>query len=168
MTEHGIDPVNESRELEPEAADGVWGRPLDDSPAFTVKCEKCGRLDSTLRATVFTYVLSGIVITLRRAGSSGIFCGSCRRKEGIKWSVLTGVLGWWGIPWGPLYTVQSLVHNARGGIQGAEENAEVLEMAGKELAGRGETPEAIRALEQSVKLRDDPEVSQLLGRLRGY
>jgi hypothetical protein len=78
------------------------------------------------------------------------------------------VLGWWGIPWGPLYTVQSLVRNTRGGIQDAEVNAEVLEMAGKELAGRGETPEAIRALEQSVKLRDDPEVSQLLGRLRGY
>jgi len=26
-------------------------------------------------------------------------------------------LGWWGIPWGPIYTIASLVRNARGGYK---------------------------------------------------
>jgi len=27
------------------------------------------------------------------------------------------VLGWWGIPWGPIYTVQVLLNNLRGGVK---------------------------------------------------
>ncbi|MFC1574704.1 hypothetical protein ACFL3Z_01330 [Gemmatimonadota bacterium] len=29
----------------------------------------------------------------------------------------TFVLGWWGIPWGPVYTVQVLARNLRGGLK---------------------------------------------------
>ena len=31
------------------------------------------------------------------------------------YSLVTFLLGWWGIPWGPIYTIQSLVSNLRGG-----------------------------------------------------
>jgi hypothetical protein len=30
-------------------------------------------------------------------------------------SLLTFLLGWWGLPWGPLYTIQALGRNLRGG-----------------------------------------------------
>ena len=143
-------------------------RAQDHTPDVTVKCRKCGKVDSTLRASTFMYVLSAVVITLRRPGSSGIFCSSCRRKEGIKWSLLTGLLGWWGFPWGPIFSVQSIVRNLKGGAQNTQVNAELLKSTGQTLADRGETTEAIQALEQSAKLRDDPEVEQLLGRVRGY
>jgi hypothetical protein len=26
------------------------------------------------------------------------------------------VAGWWGIPWGPIYTIQSVYKNSKGGI----------------------------------------------------
>jgi hypothetical protein len=146
----------------------VWERAPEHSPEVLPKCGKCGKTDSTLRVSAFMYALSAFVITLRRRGSSGIFCQSCRRKEAIKWSLLTGVLGWWGIPWGPIFSVQSIVRNLRGGAQDAELNAELLKAIGKTLAERGETVEATRALEESVKLRDDPEVAQLLGQVHGY
>jgi len=109
-----------------------------------------------------------MVITLRRRGSSGMFCSSCRRKEAIKWSLLTGVLGWWGIPWGPIFTFQSIFRNFKGGAQNKDLNARLLSSTGLTLADRGETSEAIRALEEATRLRSDPEASALLGRIRGY
>jgi hypothetical protein len=30
-------------------------------------------------------------------------------------TLLTILLGWWGIPWGPVYSIQSLVVNLKGG-----------------------------------------------------
>jgi hypothetical protein len=33
----------------------------------------------------------------------------------MPWTLLTIVLGWWGIPWGPVYSIQSLVVNLKGG-----------------------------------------------------
>jgi hypothetical protein len=34
---------------------------------------------------------------------------------GIAYSLISLLLGWWGIPWGPIFTIQALVKNARGG-----------------------------------------------------
>jgi hypothetical protein len=34
---------------------------------------------------------------------------------GLIYSMATLVFGWWGIPWGPVYTIQSLYKNVRGG-----------------------------------------------------
>ena len=31
------------------------------------------------------------------------------------YSLITLLLGWWGIPWGPIYTIQSLSRNMKGG-----------------------------------------------------
>jgi hypothetical protein len=41
--------------------------------------------------------------------------GESRAVKGLRWSLLTLLIGWWGIPWGPIYTVQSLWVNMRGG-----------------------------------------------------
>jgi hypothetical protein len=38
--------------------------------------------------------------------------GSGLRRAG--YTVMTLVFGWWGIPWGPIWTLQALVNNARG------------------------------------------------------
>jgi len=156
-----------SKVSQTEAA-AVWEDAPEAAPDLEVACRKCRKVDSTLRASAFTYVLSAVFLTLRRPASSGIFCRSCRRKEGAKWSLLTGVLGWWGFPWGPILSVQSIVRNLRGGAQDGGLNAELLKAAGQTLADRGESPEAIRAFEASSKLRDDPAVTQLLSQLRGY
>ena len=33
----------------------------------------------------------------------------------LPYTLLSAVLGWWGIPWGPIYTVQSIASNIKGG-----------------------------------------------------
>lgn len=65
---------------------------------------------------IYNYCISLLVVTFRR--SSDVYF--IREHEsalikGIPWTLLTLVMGWWGIPWGPIYTVSSLVVNLKGG-----------------------------------------------------
>jgi hypothetical protein len=41
--------------------------------------------------------------------------GESRYTPGITSFLLTLLLGWWGIPWGPIYTIGNLVTFAQGG-----------------------------------------------------
>jgi len=35
--------------------------------------------------------------------------------KGLPFSLISLVLGWWGIPWGPIWTISTIVTNLRGG-----------------------------------------------------
>jgi hypothetical protein len=60
--------------------------------------------------------ISIVVMTFRRASNVYyIPAGESAVAKGLPWTLLTLVAGWWGIPWGPIYTVQSLVTNFQGG-----------------------------------------------------
>ncbi len=68
------------------------------------------------RFVVFQYCISVIVMTFRR-GSDIYFikAGESAFGRGLGYSLLTLLLGWWGIPWGPIYTIGALVTNFGGG-----------------------------------------------------
>jgi len=36
-------------------------------------------------------------------------------RKGLIWTIITLLLGWWGIPWGPIYTIKALTTNFNGG-----------------------------------------------------
>lgn len=36
-------------------------------------------------------------------------------NPGLKYTFLSLVVGWWGIPWGPIYTIASVAKNFAGG-----------------------------------------------------
>lgn len=131
-----------------------------------VECQRCGRVDQTLRATSFIYTFSIIVMTFRR-GSGGVFCGSCRKKEGLKYSAVSAIFGWWGIPWGPVYTLQALGRNSAGGYQDKELNAELLQAVASNLIDGDDKTGAIAALEESLRLDDNGTVRQALWSLQG-
>ncbi len=65
---------------------------------------------------VFSYTISVIVITLRR-GSDIYFIKSDESsfKYSWKYSLLTLFLGWWGIPFGPIFSLVSFYKNFTGG-----------------------------------------------------
>ena len=65
---------------------------------------------------IFKYCISVVVITFRR-GSDVYFirAGESTVKHSIGYTLLTFFLGWWGIPWGPIYTIGSLFTNLTGG-----------------------------------------------------
>ena len=65
---------------------------------------------------LFQYCISIIVLTFRRP--SDIYFlrqGESAVTKGLPFTLLSLVAGWWGIPWGPIYTIQSVYNNSRGG-----------------------------------------------------
>ena len=64
----------------------------------------------------YMYCVSLLVITFRRNSPVYLIrAGESRVAKGLPWTLLTLLLGWWGIPWGPIYSIQSLITNFKGG-----------------------------------------------------
>ena len=65
---------------------------------------------------VFEYCISLLIVTFKR--SSGIYFfrpGEGTLSKSISFTLLSFFLGWWGFPWGPIYTVAALHTNLSGG-----------------------------------------------------
>src|SRR6266436_5772040 len=65
---------------------------------------------------IFQYCVSVILLKFRRP--SDIYFirqGENAVVKGLPFTLLSLVAGWWGIPWGPIYTIQSIYNNSRGG-----------------------------------------------------
>jgi hypothetical protein len=65
---------------------------------------------------IFEYAISLFVVTLRR--SSDIYfvrAGESAVAKGLPYTLLSLFLGWWGVPWGLIYTPMALVTNLSGG-----------------------------------------------------
>lgn len=74
---------------------------------------------------IYQYCFSIVVMTFKR--SSDIYF--IKREEnaflrGLGYTLFSLVSGWWGIPWGPIYTIGILFRNCCGG---KDVTAEVLE-----------------------------------------
>jgi hypothetical protein len=68
------------------------------------------------RFVLYSYCISVLVLTFRRSSEITFLR---RDQDGagdaIKFSLISGTLGWWGIPWGPIWTIAALITNASGG-----------------------------------------------------
>ena len=65
---------------------------------------------------IYQFCISILVITFKR--SSNIYFISHEQNavvKGLPYTLLSLILGWWGIPWGPIYTIQSMWVNFKGG-----------------------------------------------------
>ena len=68
------------------------------------------------RFVVYQYCVSVLILTFKRPSNVYLI----RHEEnavvkGLPFTLLSLVLGWWGIPWGPIYTIQSIWVNFKGG-----------------------------------------------------
>jgi hypothetical protein len=90
-----------------------------------IKCSSCAKVSAQPRVVVYRSVRSFLLVTLRKP-VTGVFCSECAQKRALKASATTWLLGWWGLPWGPVYSVQALLENMFGGSQPALENARLL------------------------------------------
>lgn len=69
------------------------------------------------RFVVYQYCISvGILSFKRSSGVKMIPPGGSGFLPGIPYSLISLLLGWWGIPWGPIWTLQTLFRNLGGGI----------------------------------------------------
>jgi len=132
---------------------------------FSSQCQNCGRQDTTLRISHFSYTLSFLFFSRTRA-VAGVWCETCRAVESAKWTLLSGLAGWWAIPWGPVHTIRDLGANCRGGKQPAKANATLLRSLGYEFQARGNFHKAVRAFQESLRFKPDPAVKSQVEQLR--
>jgi hypothetical protein len=64
----------------------------------------------------YSYCFSVVVMTFRR--STGIYfirSGENAAAKGMQWTLISLFAGWWGFPWGLIYTPMALIQNFKGG-----------------------------------------------------
>ena len=65
---------------------------------------------------MYQYCISLLMVTFKRW--SKVYLISHEENammKGLPFTLLTFILGWWGLPWRPIYTIQTLWINLRGG-----------------------------------------------------
>ena len=69
------------------------------------------------RFVYFQYCLSVVIMTFKRPSDIYFIApGSGSLKHSAGFTLTSLLLGWWGIPWGPIYTLSTIFNNVRGGI----------------------------------------------------
>ncbi len=68
------------------------------------------------RFVTFLYAVSVVILTFRRS-TEVQFVRAGQTVGASAWgpTILTMVAGWWGIPWGPIFSIQAIFRNAMGG-----------------------------------------------------
>ncbi len=127
-------------------------------------CKVCGSQDETLRLSRFRYVISAVLVTYRRS-FAGYWCKRHRNRYWTLATIITALLGWFGFPFGLIYTPINLFHLAKGGDQFPDKNAVLLRLMAEQKLQKGDAEGARRCLEASLQCQDDPQVSDQLRRL---
>jgi hypothetical protein len=99
--------IQADREVQNVAIEGIEGMTPEQ---ISFEVQRGGKF------VVYGYCISLIVITLRR--NSPVYfvrADESRVSKGMQWTLLTLVGGWWGIPFGPIFSIICLVQNLRGG-----------------------------------------------------
>ena len=66
---------------------------------------------------MYQYCISIIFVTFKRPSAIYFIpVGGSRFIKGLPFTALSLVFGWWGFPWGPIYTIGSLARNSAGGL----------------------------------------------------
>jgi hypothetical protein len=65
---------------------------------------------------IYQYCISILILTFKRPSDIYfIRAGEGAVGKGLGFSALSLFFGWWGIPWGPIYTIGSFITNFGGG-----------------------------------------------------
>ena len=83
------------------------------------------------RFVMYQYCISILVMTFKR--SSGILFikgGESGFAKGLGYSAISLFCGWWGIPWGPIWTIATIVTNCGGGKDVTREMLSSLNLPG--------------------------------------
>jgi hypothetical protein len=131
---------------------------VTDNPQFDpVVCSHCKKTTAQPRYIVFRYVFSVILGTVSTP-IQGIFCSRCATLVGLRSSAISAAFGWWGFPWGPIYTIRDILTNAFGGMRPPGSEQRLLWYNALAFLSRGNLAIA-RGLARRVQVMDNNELS---------
>lgn len=75
------------------------------------------QLQNGARFVIFQYCVSILVMSFKRSSSIHFIpAGGGTLKKSAPFVLLSMVVGWWGIPWGPIWTIGTVFKNLSGGV----------------------------------------------------
>ena len=100
-----------------------------------------------------------------RTPIQGIFCSTCAERKSLRATAITWALGWWGVPWGFIYSPHAIFVNLLGGKQPSDVNTRLAAYQAWAFAALGK-PEiaraiALDALDLSRKIKIDDKGAEL-------
>jgi hypothetical protein len=72
-------------------------------------------IDQGARVVVFSYCISVVVITFRRSATVLVRPGQTVSSAGMPYTLLSLLAGWWGFPFGLIFTPIAIMNNLGGG-----------------------------------------------------
>lgn len=91
---------------------------------------------------VFGYCMSFLVISLKRSSDiTFVRAGESAFLASLPYTILSLFLGWWGFPWGLIYTPMVLIQNLGGGT---DVTREVMSSFGDGLPRQGLPPVQVK------------------------
>src|SRR3989442_6856386 len=140
------------------------------TPPDPIVCSVCAKVSAQPRYAIFYEVKSFIFMT-RRTPIQGIFCSGCAERKCLRATAITWMFGWWGFPWGLIYSPQAIFANLRGGERPPNANARLAAHQAMAFAilGKIELARAIAldALDLARKIKPD-KISAKLKKALGY
>lgn len=122
-------------------------------------CGKCGLESPDLRFVVL-YRAYSVLLYSSKEPLPGILCPTCAASAALRSNIFTMLLGWWGFPWGPIYSIHALASNSFAGVKPPEINAKILTYQATAFATTGDLPTANRiahrALDFAKRVPGDP------------
>lgn len=123
-----------------------------------VCCDVCGKVTAQPRRLAFWRVTSFILVSSRHPVQK-IFCRQCAAREQWKSTLWTSLLGWWGIPWGPVWSIGHGFTNAVGGSRETSVDERLMWRNAVAFASRGDGEIAV-ALSNVLRKSDDVAIAQ--------
>jgi DnaJ domain len=124
-------------------------------------CSSCGAVSAQPRYIIFWYVISLIFVTSRRT-MQGVFCPSCAAKTAVRASTISWLLGWWGFPWGPIWTIGALYRNMLNSTQPADVNGQILGHQALYFWNKGNPNLAAATIDQALGFKVAPTLRERL------
>jgi hypothetical protein len=107
---------------------------IEDMQNFELRME----IQKGGKFVVYQYVISVLIMTFRR--NSNIYFVKADESavvKGLPFTLLSLLVGWWGIPWGIIYTIGALVTNLGGG---KDVTAQILAASGQTVPPQNINP----------------------------
>ncbi len=143
----------------------VTDQPIPTVPVQIPACQKCGRQDETLRLVAYPFVFSLVIVTYRRA-LRGMWCKTHRAQNLALAGLISSIFGWVSFPFGVVFTPVALFQLAKGGIQPADANIQILSTLAEDKLKNGDIAAAVSCMEECLKFRDDQEIKKRLNQIR--
>ena len=96
---------------------GIGPEPATDEEIVLAQIRVAARSGRPGRYVVYPYCISILVMSFKRSsGLVFVSAGSSALVAGLPYLLISLVVGWWGIPWGIFWTIESIWKCLTGGI----------------------------------------------------